>query len=232
MTHPADPTAHRPLPRALVALTGFIALVEVVLSLGDAGILFDPSLRLRVMGAGAFWSPLLHGAEPIFGAQPVTMFVSHALLHGGFLHMAMNMAILLAMGRFVADRYGAAAILPIFLAGALAGGAVYGLLTNVPIPMVGASGAVFAFLGVWIVWDWRRHVAAGISPKPVLVRVAVLAGLNVVAWLALYGMLAWEAHLGGFLAGLVCGRVLENRARDAAIRVHAANRQRGRDPGG
>ena len=66
MKHPADPTAHRPLPRALVALTGFIALVEMVLWMGDSGILFDPSLRLRVMGAGAFWSPLLHGAEPLF----------------------------------------------------------------------------------------------------------------------------------------------------------------------
>lgn len=232
MTHPADPTAHRPLPRTLVALTGFIALVEVVLWMGDSGIFFDPSLRLRVMSAGAFWSPLLHGAQPLYGAQPVTMFISHALLHGGFLHMAMNMAILLAMGRFVADRYGAAAILPIFLAGAIAGGAVYGMLTNVPIPMVGASGAVFAFLGVWIVWDWRRHVAVGISPKPVLVRVAVLAGLNVVAWVALDGMLAWEAHLGGFLAGLICGRFLENRARDTRLRAHAAERERQRDSGG
>jgi membrane associated rhomboid family serine protease len=215
-----------------VALTGFMALVELVLWMGDAGIVFDPSLRLRVFGAGAFWSPLLHGSEPLFGAQPVTMFLSHALLHGGFLHMAMNMAILLAMGRFVADRYGAGAILPIFLAGAVAGGAVYGLLTDVPIPMVGASGAVFAFLGIWIVWDWRRHVAAGVSPRPVLVRVAVLAGLNVAAWIALDGMLAWEAHLGGFLAGLLFGRILENRARDAVIRANAAERRRRRDSGG
>ncbi len=230
MTHPADPTAHRPLPRALVALTGFIALVEVVLSLADAGILFDPSLRPRVLGAGAFWSPLLHGAEPLYAAQPITMFVSHALLHGGFLHMAMNMAILLAMGRFVADRYTEAAILPVFLLGAIAGGAVYGLLTNVPIPMVGASGAVFAFLGVWIVWDWRRHVAAGISPRPVLTRVAVLAGLNLAAWIALDGMLAWEAHLGGFLMGLICGRLLENRARNTVIRARADERAGGRRP--
>jgi membrane associated rhomboid family serine protease len=228
MTPPVDPAAHRPLPRALVLLVGFIALVEIALTMGDSGILFDPSLRVRVLGAGGFWSPLLHGATPFYAAQPVTMFVSHALLHGGFLHMAMNMAILLAMGRFVADRYAASAILPVFLAGAVAGGAVYGLLTDTPIPMVGASGAVFAFLGVWTVWDWRRHKAAGISPRPVLVRVAVLAGLNVVAWIALDGMLAWEAHLGGFLAGLVCGRILENRNRDALIRAHAAARERRR----
>jgi membrane associated rhomboid family serine protease len=38
----------------------------------------------------------------------------------------------------------------------VAGGAAFGLVSTSPLPMVGASGAVFAFLGVWIVADWRR----------------------------------------------------------------------------
>ena len=42
-------------------------------------------------------------------------------------------------------------------------------------------------------------------------RVAVLAGLNVAFYVGLKGMLAWEAHLGGFLAGLACGAWLDNR---------------------
>ena len=72
------------------------------------------------------------------------MFVSHAFLHGSLLHMAMNMTILLALGRFTADRYGPGAVLPVFLLGAIAGGAVFGLLAGERLPMVGASGAVFA----------------------------------------------------------------------------------------
>jgi len=217
---------HRPLPRTLLVLVGGIALIEAVLSLADGGFIFDPTMRSRVFIAGAFWSGLLHGDTPLFAAQPVTMFLSHALLHGSLLHMAMNMAILLALGRFTADRYGAGAVVPVFLLGAIAGGAVFGLFAGGAYPMVGASGAVFAFLGIWIAWDWRRHRAHGVSTGPVMRRVAVLIGLNVVVYFGLKGMLAWEAHLGGFLAGLACGNWLEARLarQDRAARAEARRR--------
>ena len=146
-------------------LAAAIALIEIVLSLADAGIVADPSLRRRVFVAGAFWASLLHGDAPLYAAQPMTMFVSHAFLHGSLLHMAMNLTILLALGRFTADRYGPGAVLPVFLLAAIAGGAAFGLLSADRLPMVGASGAVFAFLGVWIAWDWRRHRAAGASDR-------------------------------------------------------------------
>lgn len=202
---------HRPLPRELLLLAGAIALAEIALQLADRGLLGDPSLRSRVYMVGAFWSGLLRGAEPIFDLQPYAMFVSHALLHGGLLHMAMNLAVLLGLGRFASDRHGAQIVLPTFLAGALAGGAAFGLLSASPIPMVGASGAIFAFLGVWIVADWRRLRACGAPVRPVVTRVLTLAALNVAFFFALGGMLAWEAHLGGFLAGLACGVLFETR---------------------
>lgn len=228
MAHAAP---HVPLPRALLLLVGFIAAVEGLLSLADRGVIADPTLRNRVFEVGAFWAELLHGAPGRFGAQPLTMFVSHALLHGGLVHMAMNVTILLALGRFAADRYGPGVLLPLFLTGAVAGGAAFGLIAGGAYPMVGASGAVFAFLGVWIAWDWRRHRAQGAPTGPVLRRVAVLAGLNVLLYVGLGGMLAWEAHLGGFLAGLGLGGFLE--AREAArVRAARAEARRRREASG
>lgn len=224
---PARRPRHRPLPPALLALTGIIALIEAVLSLADAGIFFDPSLRSRVFVAGAFWASLLHGDTPLFAAQPVTMFLSHALLHGSLLHMVMNMTILLALGRFTADHYGPRVILPVFCLGAIGGGAVFGLLADGAYPMVGASGAVFAFLGLWIAWDWRRHRLSRLSTGPVLRRVGVLVLVNVVTLIGLQGMLAWEAHLGGFLVGLACGAWMESRtARNEREARAEARRQR------
>jgi membrane associated rhomboid family serine protease len=212
--------AWRPLPRGLVGLVLFMVGVELVLSLADRGILFEPSLRLRVYTVGAFWNALLQGAEPVFTLQPVTMFVTHALLHGGILHLAMNMAVLLGLGRFVADRYGDGTVLPLFLLSAIAGGVAFALLGAGDIPMVGASGAVFGFLGVWTVWDWARHRAHGLSTGPVMRRVLGLVLVNVVLYFGLGGMLAWEAHLGGYLAGLGFGawleRVLASRRRARA----------------
>lgn len=224
---PTLPPPDQPMPRTLLVLAGGIALIEVVLSLADWGVIADPTLRSRVFIAGGFWAQLLHGETPIFAAQPVTMFVTHALLHGSMLHMVMNMAILLALGRFAADRYGPGVILPVFLLSAIAGGAAFGLLARGAYPMVGASGAVFGFLGVWIAWDWRRHRRHGAPVGPVVRRVVVLAGLNVLLYFGLQGMLAWQAHLGGFLAGLALGFWLEGRL-DRGSRVARAEARRGR----
>ena len=220
---------HAPMPRAFLALVGVVALIEVVLSLADAGIVFDPSLRGRVFMAGAFWASLLHGDAPLFAAQPATMFLSHAFLHGSLLHMVMNMTILLALGRFTADHYGGWAILPVFCLGAIGGGAVYGLFADGAYPMVGASGAVFAFLGLWIAWDWRRHRAALLSTGPVMRRVGVLVLVNLVTLIGLKGMLAWEAHLGGFLVGLACGWWMERRMarHERAARAEARRQRQG-----
>lgn len=206
----ADP--FRPLPRSLVALAVVIAGIELVLELSDRGLLADPGLRSRVYMVGAFWSGLLHGARPVFDLQPWTMFLTHAFLHGGFLHMAMNLAVLLGLGRFTADRYGDWTVLPSFLVSAAAGGLAFGLLTGDPTPMVGASGAVFGFIGIWTVWDWRRLVRAGASVRPVVTRVLALAAMNAIFFFGLSGMLAWQAHLGGFLAGVLLGMWFERRA--------------------
>jgi rhomboid protease GluP len=218
---------HRPMPAELLGLIVVIAGCELALDLADRGVFFDPSLRGRLYMVGAFWSSLLHGAQAIYSFQPWTMFISHAFLHGGFLHMAMNMAVLAALGKAAADRYGAGAVLPTFVLGAVGGGAFFGLVSASPVPMVGASGAVFAFLGLWIVADWRRLRARGASTGPIVSRVVTLALLNALFFFALSGMLAWEAHLGGFLIGVLLGMIFENR-RDARS---LAERRRRRSEG-
>jgi rhomboid protease GluP len=224
------PPDWRPLPRALTTLVLLIVGVEVLLQLADLGLVGDGTLRPRVYLVGAFWAVLFHGAEPVFSLQPVTMFVTHALLHGGLLHLAMNMAVLLGLGRLIGDRYGARAILPLFLLSAIGGGASFAALNVSDVPMVGASGAVFGFLGVWTAWDWCRHQAAGVSTRPVLMRVLALVLINVVFFLGLGGMIAWEAHLGGYLVGLAFGFWLEREVASAERRARADAR-RARDAG-
>jgi rhomboid protease GluP len=220
----------KPLPRALVALVLFMVGVELVFQAAEIGLAGDGALRYRVYAAGAFWASLFHGAEPLFTLQPVTMFISHALLHGGLLHLAMNMAILLGLGRLVGERYGNATILPLFLLSAIAGGATFALINATDVPMVGASGAVFGFLGVWTAWDWHRHRAHGLSTRPVATRALALLLVNVVFFFGFGGAIAWEAHLGGYLAGLAFGWWLERLVASRARRDRADAR-RARDGG-
>jgi membrane associated rhomboid family serine protease len=68
--------------------------------------------------------------------------------------------------------------------------------------MVGASGALFGLAADWLVAEVRRENRWGARLLRALVLIALLLLLNVAAWLLQGGQLAWETHLGGFLAGL------------------------------
>ena len=71
--------------------------------------------------------------------------------------------------------------------------------------MIGASGSVFGFLGLWQFWDFKRRLQAGYSLKPVFSTILGLVIVNVILAFMLGGGLAWEAHLGGFVAGVIFG---------------------------
>lgn len=67
------PPAHepfKPLPRSLLLLVGAIALIELLLSAADAGLIADPTLRTRVLEAGAFWSPSCAVPSPPSRSSP------------------------------------------------------------------------------------------------------------------------------------------------------------------
>ncbi len=140
----------------------------------------------------------------MFSGQVLTMFVSHAFLHGGFLHLAMNSAVLLAIGKAIASRVGARRTIMIFLLSAIGGGAAFGLLSTGNGPMIGASGAVFGLIGVWQAWDFTMRRRRNLSVQPVINSVLGLAFANVLLLVALSSGLAWEAHLGGWLVGVAC----------------------------
>ena len=74
--------------------------------------------------------------------------------------------------------------------------------------MIGASGAVFGFLGLWLYWDFTRRRRLGLQITPVLKTVVGLIAANVLIYFAFSGTLAWEAHLGGFVAGFAVGPLI------------------------
>ena len=104
------------------------------------------------------------------------------------------------------------------LAIALARGRVAALASEIA-PMVGASGAVMGLIGVWIVWDAFDMVSAGWPRRRVitaiLARCGLLLVLNLVMFVLLHGLLAWQTHLGGFVAGALAALAIRpERAAD------------------
>ena len=187
-----------------------MAAIEIGLGLSEAEIIGTSNWRWPAFAIGAFWQPIFSGdMAPLYPGQKLLMFVTHAFLHGGFMHMALNSVILLALGKFVAHRIGAARTLLLLFLAAVGGGLAFGLLASSNAPMIGASGAVFGLIGLWQAWDLRMRRSAGLPVLPVLAAILGLAVANVVIFVMLGGGLAWQAHLGGWLVGFGLARQLD-----------------------
>ncbi len=155
-------------------------------------------------------------------------FLSHAALHADWVHLSINMVWLLAFGAPVAWRMGQMRFLLFFAACAVAG-ALAQLVVNPAsiLPMIGASGAISGLMGGAARFIFTQqpalHGLAGMIGRPSMVPpplaplldrrvlgfVAVWTGINLVFgamgqfFVGEGQAIAWEAHLGGFLAGLV-----------------------------
>jgi membrane associated rhomboid family serine protease len=157
-----------------------------------------------------------------------TSFLSHMLVHGDIVHLTFNAAWLLAFGAVIARRIGSVRFL---LFAALTGiaGALTFLAVNPGLmaPVIGASGAVAGLMGgtmrfLFKAIDgggfWRlRHapetvplmtLPEALSDRRVQATTAVWLLLNLLALFGIgtmgaQGGIAWEAHVGGYLAGLL-----------------------------
>ncbi|MEZ5752979.1 MAG: rhomboid family intramembrane serine protease [Paracoccaceae bacterium] len=187
-------------PLVLTVLVALCAAIEIGVTLGD---LFAPSLQLRrhALIFGAVWPFLWHGTEGLYAGQRLVMLVSHAFLHGGFLHMLFNMLIMVHLGRVVVWRIGSAGFLLVFALTAVAGALTFIAINGGIAPMVGASGVVFGLFGVTMFWDIQGRRALGAPLGPVWRTAVGLVLMNVILWVLTSGALAWETHLGGFVAG-------------------------------
>jgi len=179
--------------------------IELILAAADRGLIGQPYWRLMAYNFGAFWQPTLTGRPPLYPLQQEAMFVTYAFLHGGLLHLAVNMLALWSFGLAIIRRVGERRFILAYLLTALGGSAGFALLSSSPAPMVGASGSLFGLLGLWICWDYldRKHFGEPIwRTYRALIYLVIY---NLVFWFVLHGRLAWETHLGGFLAGWILG---------------------------
>jgi len=205
-----------PLPWSIKYLAGILVAVELLLSASDAGWLPNPNLRQSAFLYAALWPDLAQGNwGGIYTGQGYIMLLSHAFLHGGLAHMAMNTVIILALGKRLGAVMSNGQLILLYVASAVAGGALYLLLTPNNAPMIGASGAAFGFFGIWKYYEFTARRRMGLSLMPIWQFIGVLMLLNVAMWFMLDGGLAWEAHLGGFIAGWALGAVFTRGPRQA-----------------
>lgn len=201
-------------PQEAPLVTGYaLACVVIFVVLWITGFQIDAIVR-------AGFIPARFGHELILPPGTMVPFLltplSSAFLHGGVLHIAFNMVVLLFIGRQLEAPLGTKAMAVLLLAGAY-GGALAQYLAEPAsaVPMIGASGAISALIAVFAL-IFSRTQAPAIGPIPShWVRALWLAA----AWIGLqlllgfaggggFGAVAIWAHVGGFLSGLFLARPL------------------------
>jgi membrane associated rhomboid family serine protease len=143
--------------------------------------------------------------------------VTSMFLHGGLLHIAGNMLFLWIFGNNVEDRLGPAWYLVFYLAGGVAAAIAHvAAQPDSAIPVVGASGAIAAVMGAYLVWYPRAPIKTLIFMFFVFF-VEVRAAWLLLGWFLLQFFtaegsgVAWVAHVGGFVFGVLVALLLRRR---------------------
>ncbi|HSM95646.1 MAG TPA: rhomboid family intramembrane serine protease [Rhizomicrobium sp.] len=184
----------------------------------------------------ARYSPSFLAAHGIDGGSWLDRalpFVTYMFLHAGWMHVIVNTVWLLAFGAVVVRRFGNLRFLLFFLACGIAGAALHLALNWASIaPVIGASGAISGLMGAAFRIMGREGDAfsppqplAPLFSRRILIWSAVWIVINIAAGVTGLGagpgiqLIAWEAHLGGFAAGLLLSGLFDpvNRLKTAAL---------------
>ena len=156
-----------------------------------------------------------------FGPAVALTFITSMFLHGGFMHIIGNMLYLWIFGNNVEDSMGRGRFLVFYLvSGIIASTAQVLAGPNSRLPSIGASGAIAGVLGAYIVLFPRARVQTlfvlgyflRMAQLPALLVLGFWFVLQLFSGLMSFGMtqtggVAWFAHIGGFVAGLVLVRL-------------------------
>jgi membrane associated rhomboid family serine protease len=153
--------------------------------------------------------------------QQVLPFLTFMFLHGGFFHLLSNMWFLYIFGDNVEDRLGHIRYLVFYLLCGLASGVSQFIINwHSNIPTIGASGAIAGVMGAYLILYPRAKVLTLIPIffLPYFVQIPAFFFLGI--WLLFQllnaalstgkvGGIAWWAHIGGFIFGIVFLKLLE-----------------------
>ena len=213
-------------PGVVLALAGLLLVIHAGLQLAGSDIRDRVVLALAFLPVRFLSLPELGGQLPPGGELArVTSFFTYALVHGSWTHLVINMVWMLAFGSVAARRLGAARFIGLsMLAAGVA--AAFSMVLNwgTLAVLVGASGAIAGQMAVAVrlifahggtLMSSLRKDLSLVPPEPLLrlftnrsavIFIVIWMGVDMLS--ASSGLLsgariAWEAHLGGFLTGLL-----------------------------
>jgi membrane associated rhomboid family serine protease len=158
--------------------------------------------------AGAYVTPGLAPLEP-------WRLLTSLLVHGGFLHVGLNMLALWMIGRSLEPLLGHGRFLALYLISGLGGSVAVTFLTDPLTATVGASGAIFGLFGALLVIG--RHIGANVTGIAIIIAInfAFPFVQGIIGGSLAAVQISWQAHLGGLMTGALVGYIF---ARTRSVR--------------
>lgn len=193
------------MPPITKILLGIILLIHIIVDVA-----LSPEQTAWIYAHFGFVPGKFHDGN--IDAYAVASLITHMFLHGGWMHMVMNLFMLAAFGSGVEKWLGSKRMLILFFASGLLGaGAHYFLNTASDYPMIGASGGLSGLFAAAIIMLSRgqREMGGRIGILPFAL---IWIGLSIG-----FGMLgapdgsaiAWASHVGGFLGGFLILKIMK-----------------------
>jgi membrane associated rhomboid family serine protease len=236
--------SHEPIfnvPGGVLALLAVMVAVhlgrQLLSETADDDLLLALAFIPARYGGGAFSGP---GNTVSTWLSPIT----HVFVHGDAIHLIVNGASMLAFGSVVERRMGVVRFLAFTIFSGVMGALLFALANlGEPSPMIGASGAIAGMMAAalrlifsaidtappGLAGEFVRQTPQNIALKPLGLALqdrrlqsatAVWLAINLLAIFGLGGLapgasIAWEAHLGGYFAGLLCLGMFDRPPRQA-----------------
>ena len=161
-------------------------------------------------------------------------FFTSLFIHGGFLHLLGNILFLYIFGDNVEDKMGHFKYLVFYIICGFSA-AIFQTLTNIhsPIPMIGASGAISGVLGAYLIFFPKSRILTLLPIFFFIQLIHIPAAVFIIIWFLLQflsgmatlpakpgiGGVAFWAHIGGFVSGLILARFFHKRGSIRISRV-------------
>lgn len=152
----------------------------------------------------------------LLGLQPASLLarpwtiVTSLFIHGGLWHIIANMLTLYFFGTYLSRLVGEGKFLIVYFCGGILGSVLFILLASPFSIAVGASGAIFALGGALAIMRPKLRVFIFPIPIPLPLWIAVIGGFLIISFIP---YIAWQAHLGGLILGLIVGYFFGKRER-------------------
>jgi len=189
------------LPPAVLALIAANVAVHLVLAVA-------PFEAWRWVLVNLAFIPVRYSVEGLGGWQAWVAPVTYQFLHGGWLHLIVNMAMLAAFGSALERIAGHNRMLLIYALSGVAGAFThFAFFPDAAVPVVGASGSISGLFGamLWLMARPDRYGRRSMRFWPAaLIWIGISVAIGFVGMPGITGgaAIAWAAHLGGFVVGV------------------------------